>query len=156
MESHKVRQFVKEKFSGKVDKGGHAYFQHCDRVAKSAFKLLLDDDKALKVWYIGMLHDILEDTDTTIDELKTIDGVTDEIIESVKTLTRNYYGSETYFEYIERVSKDDFACIVKICDLKDNMDITRLPELTDEHFSLLKRYHKAYGILTGKFKIYNN
>lgn len=156
MEKISVIRFVKEKFSGKVDKGGHAYFKHCDRVAKSAFKLLLDDDKALKVWYIGMLHDILEDTDTTIDELKSIDGVTDEIIESVKTLTRNYYGDETYFEYIERVSKDDFACIVKICDLKDNMDITRLPELTDEHFSLLKRYHKAYGILTGKFIIYNN
>ena len=156
METYKVRQFIRRKFMDIKDKGGHPYFEHCDRVAKSAFKLLIDDDKALKVWYIGQLHDILEDTDTSIEELKQIEGVTDDIIESVKTLTRGYYGEETYFEYIERVSKNDFARIVKICDLKDNMDITRIPELVDEHFSLLKRYHKAYGILTKDFTIYND
>lgn len=152
--NYKIRQFVRRKFMDKLDRGGHPYFEHCDRVAKSAFKLLMDDDKALKVWYIGQLHDILEDTDTTIDELKQIEGVTDDIIDAVITLTRGYYGEETYFEYIERVSKNDFARIVKICDLKDNMDITRLPEVTEEYFSLLKRYHKAYRILTKDFTIY--
>lgn len=154
METYKVRQFVRRKFMDKQDKGGHPYFEHCDRVAKGAFELVMDDDIALKVWYIGLLHDVLEDTDTTIDELKQIEGVTDDIIDAIKTLTRGYYSEETYFEYIERVSKNDLARIVKLCDLKDNMDSTRLPEITDDYVSLLKRYHKAYKILTKDFTIY--
>lgn len=142
-----VRKFVKDKFKDITDKAGQLYFYHCSRVAKKAFRSCSNDIIALKVWYVGMLHDILEDTNTTIEELKQIDGITDEIIESVKAITRGYYGEETYFEYIERVSKNELAKIVKIADLIDNMDITRFDKLTDEHFSLLKRYHKAYKMI---------
>lgn len=142
-----VIKFVRRKFKNITDKGGNPYFQHCERVAIASSKLPLEEDKSIKVYYIGMLHDILEDTTTTIEELKEVNGVTEDIIDTIKILTRNYYKQETYFEYIDRVSKNELARIVKKCDLRDNMDVTRLPELTDEYFNLLKRYHKAYNML---------
>lgn len=151
-----IKELVRKKFLGKTDKGGHPYIEHCIRVADRAMRLVTDVNKGLTVWYIGLLHDILEDTDTTIDELKACEYVTDEIIEAVKVLTRNYYNEESYFEYINRISKNDLARIVKISDIKDNIDITRLPELTIEHFNLLKRYHKAYNILTRDFEFNQN
>lgn len=142
-----VIKFVRRKFKDITDKGGNSYFKHCEKVAITSSKIPIEVDKGVKLYYIGMLHDILEDTSTTIEELKEVNGVTEDIIDAIKALTRNYYKQETYFEYIERVSKNELARIVKICDLRDNMDVTRLPELTNEHFNLLKRYHKAYNML---------
>lgn len=135
-----VVDFVISKFSGIVDKGGNPYIEHLFSVA---------DKFEREAYDIALLHDILEDTDTTEEELLSIDGITPFIIEKVKILTRSK--SETYFQYIDRVSEDDYASYIKMADLEDNMDITRYKELNDDCFSLLKRYHKAYKILKKKF-----
>ena len=84
---------------------------------------------------VALLHDILEDTETTIDELP------DEYKEDIITLTHK--DTETYFEYIERVSKGSKRAItVKLLDLEDHLDNkdTLKP-------SLKKRYLKAKDIL---------
>ena len=60
-------------------------------------------------------------------------------------MTRNE--GESYMDYIKRIGEDNICRIVKMCDLKDNMDITRLDKLKNEDFNRLKKYHKAYKYL---------
>lgn len=84
---------------------------------------------------IGLLHDIIEDTDTTLDELPV------DTREDIDILTRK--NSETYFEYIDRiVNSNKRAIIIKCCDIYDHLQC--VDTLTD---SLKKRYDKAYNIL---------
>lgn len=59
-------------------------------------------------------------------------------------------GNENYDDFIERVRKNPLAAAVKINDLTDNMDIRRLPYLSDKDVKRLKKYLKAYKKLTGE------
>ena len=51
---------------------------------------------------------------------------------------------QTYHQYISQVLEDGWATIVKKHDLEDNMNITRLKELTKEDLERIKKYHDAY------------
>ena len=143
-----IFDYIEKKFDGKTDKCGDPYVFHLYRVAKTAkesYFIRLTDTEKDDVYKIALLHDIIEDTDTTVDELKTVDDISDSIIDAVVTLTRTK--EETYNEYIERVSKNRLATLVKLHDLKDNMDITRYVDFKDISISLLERYHNAYKYL---------
>ena len=63
-------------------------------------------------------------------------------------ITKN--NGEEYQTYVERISEDSVATEVKIADLCENMDITRLKKLTDKDCERLKKYHRAYTFLTTK------
>ena len=93
---------------------------------------------------VAMLHDLLEDTAYTEDDLRE-EGFPAEIIEAVVCLTKTE--GEEYADYVERVCQNKLAARVKLADLKDNMDITRLEKVTDKDFERLKKYHKAYKYL---------
>lgn len=58
--------------------------------------------------------------------------------------------NENYDDFIERVRRNPLAVAVKINDLTDNMDIRRLPYLSDKDVKRLKKYLKAYKKLTGE------
>lgn len=144
-----VFEFVENKFKGIVDKAGNSYIYHLYSVSNYVLlSVSVLSEKFMKCKYAALLHDIFEDTDTSEDEVRTLDGVDDEVIEAVKCLTRSK--DETYMEYIERVSKNPIAKVVKLADLKDNMDITRYESFDDVSISLLERYHKAYKYLIDK------
>lgn len=93
-----------------------------------------DDDL---IYTASLLHDILEDTDCTYEELADIDK---EVADIVLILTRQQ--SETYEEYIGRVKENETARIVKICDLLDHLASYKTLKP-----SLKKRYIKALGEL---------
>lgn len=134
--------FVLEKFKDKVDKAGKPYIEHLRRVAYP-YSISMNNTK----YAIALLHDIFEDTDTTEDELLTY--VTPFVIDVVKILTRKK--DESYMDYIKRIAVDKTATEIKLYDLKDNMDITRLKKITDEDVNRLKKYHKAFKFLQEKF-----
>lgn len=90
-------------------------------------------------WLVGLLHDILEDTDVDADGLFGA-GVPSRIIVAVETLTRR--DDEPYDTYIRRVLGDSLARRVKCADLKDN-----LGRMDDEHESLRPRYEEALALL---------
>ena len=122
---------------GQVDKLGKPYIDHLFRVGFRG--------KSVSEMKVGILHDIIEDTDMTLSELKRTGLLSDEEIDAIDHLTRKE--SETYFDYINRVTKNELATRVKLNDLKDNLDLTRFDEVKEEHLSLLNRYLKAYDIL---------
>ena len=147
----KAFEFAKKLHNGQFRISEEPYIIHPMEVVKILISLRAD----IHTLMAGFLHDILEDTDTTVDELKTLEYISDTVIDAVVTLTRTK--EETYNEYIERVGNNRLATVVKLHDLKDNMDITRYTDFKDISLSLLERYHKAYNYLVKQlFKLENN
>lgn len=93
---------------------------------------------------VALLHDTIEDGDITADYL-LMQGFPREIVDAILSVSRNK--DEDYFDFILRCKANPIGCRVKIADLKDNMDITRLKELTEKDINRLKKYHKAYKML---------
>ena len=147
-----VHSLIIKYFSGKTDKGGHFYSDHLYAVASRAKIIadILEYDSLTSnaVYLIGLLHDILEDTECTEQEL--IDaGCTKEIIDIIKIVTRK--PEETYyFDFIKRVSENELATIVKLADLEHNMDITRLSKFGEYEMKRLKKYWYSYKFLNGE------
>ena len=125
---------------GPVDKAGNAYIGHPLRV------MAMGKTEQEKI--TGVLHDIVEDTPWTFEMLEA-EGFAPEIIAALKCVTK-ISENEDYDNFIERVKKNPLAVAVKINDLTDNMDIRRLPYLSDKDVKRLKKYLKAYKKLVGE------
>ncbi len=125
--------------SGQLDKAGQPYVLHPLRVM-----LLLSDEKDR---ILGVLHDVIEDTDITYEYLKAngFEGET-EILEALESVTKK--GGETYDEFIDRVSLNYIGKRVKLADLQDNMDLSRIPKPTTKDFKRLKKYEEAKAKLS--------
>ncbi len=142
----KAIAIASEAHEGQFDKAGNDYIGHPLRVMEMG---RTEEEKI-----VGVLHDIVEDTPWTFEMLET-EGFSSEIIAALKCLTK-ISEKENYDDFIERVRKNPLAVAVKINDLTDNMDIRRLPYLSDKDVKRLKKYLKAYKKLTGEpvFSVY--
>ena len=125
---------------GQFDKAGRDYIGHPLRV--------MEMGKTEEEKIVGVLHDVIEDTDWTFERLKE-EGFSQEVIAALKCVTK-LSENENYDDFIDRVKKNPLAVAVKINDLTDNMDIRRLPYLSDKDVKRLKKYLKAYKRLTGE------
>lgn len=96
---------------------------------------------------VGVLHDVVEDTDWTFERLAT-EGFSKDVIDALRCVTK-LSENEPYNKLIARVKTNQLAVAVKLNDLSDNMDIRRLPYLSDKDIKRLKKYLKAYKQLTG-------
>jgi (p)ppGpp synthase/HD superfamily hydrolase len=116
------------------DKAGKPYIHHPLRVMSNCNTQL--------EMIVAVLHDVIEDTYVTQDHLKRL-GFPSEVLEALDCLTRRE--NEAYKNFILRIKSNKLATIVKLHDLKDNMDRSRM-KVPDE--SLMQRYQKAYEELT--------
>lgn len=133
---------------GQVDKNGNDYFEtHIMDVYHTVTPLYDEDDNLCITEIVALLHDVIEDTDWNIDQLRN-EGFTDDILEALSCITKQK--DEDYQHFIERIKHNRFAKAVKIADLTNNMDITRLNDITDADVERLRKYHKAYKLLTSK------
>ena len=133
-------EIATEAHQGQLDKAGRDYIGHPLRVMEMG---KTDEEKI-----VGVLHDVIEDTDWTLERLAK-EGFSDEVIAALKCVTKTSE-NENYDDFIDRVKKNPLAVAVKINDLTDNMDIRRLPYLSDKDVKRLKKYLKAYKRLTGE------
>lgn len=93
----------------------------------------------------ALLHDVVEDTDTTLDELAA--DFPAEVIEALRLLTHD---DETeYFDYVRAIRKNPIAKKVKLADLEHNSNLSRLDVVTEKDLKRVEKYKKAYRILTG-------
>lgn len=121
-----------------VDKAGQPYTLHLFRVMTNV------ESETAKI--VAILHDLVEDTEYTFEMLNDL-GYSKEVIDALKCLTKK--DNEPYSDFIERVKTNPVAIAVKIADIKDNMDLTRLFEVEEEDLQRLKKYHTAYRLLRG-------
>lgn len=129
---------AKRAHEGQVDKAGAPYFDHLGRVASRVWPL------ELKV--VAYLHDILEDTDMTQAALLAL-GFPVYIVRAVESLTHRK--NEPRCDYYKRIADyGSLAVAVKVADIEDNMDPTRLSQLdVATHDRLLRKYLDALAWL---------
>jgi len=126
-------------FENKVDKGGNPYILHCLRVMNSVGTK--NEEKACA----AVLHDLVEDCpEWTCSKLSAL-GFTDKVVGIIYLLTREK--TTPYMEYIKAISVDKDASEIKIADLRDNSDITRLKGLRKKDMDRIEKYHAAYVYL---------
>ena len=133
-------EIATEAHKGQYDKAGNDYIGHPLRV--------MEMGKTENEKIVGVLHDVVEDTDWTFEALAA-EGFSEEVIAALRCVTK-LSENENYDDFIERVKKNPLAVAVKINDLSDNMDIRRLPYLSDKDIKRLKKYLKAYKRLIGE------
>ena len=135
----KAIQIPIEAHQGQTDRAGTSYILHLIRVMNAG------QTKNEKI--CGILHNLVEDTPWTFEALRK-EGFSEEVISALVCVTKQ--PNETYTHFIERIKKNSLATKVKLNDLRDNMDITRLTFITEEDTQRLNKYLKAYHSLLEK------
>lgn len=132
-----ARQLSKAYHRKQVDKGGVDYFSgHITSVVNGVDTI---EEKT-----VAYLHDTAEDTKLTYVDLMVLD-FSDRVINAVIALTKNK--KESYEDYLKRVKANELARAVKLSDLTNNMDLSRLKEITEVDKKRLEKYKKAYKYL---------
>ena len=123
-----------EAHSGQFDKQGKPYINHVLKVSNRC--------KSMDAKIVGMLHDVIEDTEFTgLDLVKR--GIPQDLVVIVQLVTK--FPGQSYKEYQERVKSHPIAIEVKLSDLKHNMDLTRNKTgLIQSEIDRTIRYHKFY------------
>ena len=132
----RVESIAKKYHSNQTDLGNNPYMNH--------IKSVVDGVSLIEEKIIAYLHDTLEDTDMTMGKLRQY-RVPEFIIAHVNLLTHEK--EEDYFEYVRRLRHYPLAKAVKLADLKNNMDTSRLKKITEKDKERVKKYKKAYKIL---------
>lgn len=127
---NKAIEIANSHHGGQVDKGGQPYILHPLVVMNNVEKL---DEKI-----VAILHDVVEDTDCTFDSLRRF--FTDEIVSAVHLLTKRKGQSSK--DYMMGVKHNELARVVKIADLKHNMDLSRLDGIADRDVKRNEQYEK--------------
>ena len=132
----KALQIATDAHLYQVDKAGVPYISHPIRVSN---RCSTDDERI-----VALLHDTIEDTEVTAEYL-LMEGFPRNIVDAILSVTRNE--DENYEDFIKRSRLNPIGRQVKLHDLEDNMDITRLNELTEKDLYRLNKYIKAYKYL---------
>ena len=122
---------------GQKDRAGLPYILHPVHLAEQ----MTTEDACV----VALLHDVLEDTDVTEDELRA-EGFTEPQLDAVKLLTRTK--DEDYFDYVKRIRGNALAKTVKLADLEHNSDRTRIGTFSEKDEIRFQKYQKARAILT--------
>lgn len=133
----KAIELATEAHKGQTDRAGKPYIGHITRVMQAG--------KTIEERMAGVLHDIVEDTHWTFEDLLR-EGIPANVVDAVRCLTK--LENESYEHFIERAKTNPIAIAVKLNDLRDNMDITRLPAITDKDIERLRKYHRTYSELS--------
>jgi (p)ppGpp synthase/HD superfamily hydrolase len=136
---------------GQSDLGGQPYILHSIRVMAKVAR----QHAGRLALIVALLHDVFEDGSSDIESLRSA-GFDDAVMIALDALTRGS-GSETYVQYIDRVKRNKIACLVKLADLEDNMDATRLPwPLSNKDLERLFKYRSAWrSILASHGRLLN-
>lgn len=124
---------------GQLDRGGIPYIFHPYHLAEQ-----MTDELSTCA---ALLHDVIEDTPTTADDLRKA-GFPEEVVEAVTLLTHD--DDMAYMDYVARLSKNKTAKAVKLADLAHNSDLTRAPansEPAEKTAERLKKYAEAKAFL---------
>ena len=120
---------------GQEDKFGMPYIFHPVHLAEQ----MDSEDECI----VALLHDVVEDTDVTMEDLEK--EFSSEVIEALKLLTHDK--SVPYEEYVLDLKDNPIARKVKLADLNHNSDVTRLINITEKDIERNKKYENAIKLL---------
>ena len=152
---------------GQFRDNGHHYFTHPKRCVAMFYDLvsiegwvrdrvLLEHDIPYGIVELSYLHDVVEDTELTHQDVKDIftelgyRGFFEEYIdEPLKLITHDK--SEDYETYIGKVMEHPTSAFVKMLDLADNMNLFGLGKLEDSELERVMRYAKYFKRINDKY-----
>lgn len=120
-----------------VDKTGIPYVFHPFHLAEQ----MTDELSTV----CALLHDVVEDTDYTLDDIRAF-GFPEEVIEALMLLTHS--PDVPYMDYVRRAGTNPIARQVKIADLKHNSDLSRLDVIDEYAIARNEKYKEALAILS--------
>ena len=123
-----------EAHKNQVDKTGLPYVFHPFHLAEQ----MKDENTTI----VALLHEVIEDTELTFDDLKEYPV---EVIEALKLLTHD--SNIEYMDYVKEIAKNEIARTVKLADLTHNSDLTRLDVVDEKALKRKEKYTKAYNYL---------
>jgi len=133
----KALELALEAHENQKDKAGEEYILHPIRVMQSVeFK----DEKV-----VALLHDVVEDSSKSFEDLE--EHFSEGIVSAVRCVTKKE--NESYSQFVGRAKSNSIAREVKMADIRDNMDLGRLEEVTEADLDRMKKYHKGLKYLEG-------
>jgi len=127
-----------EAHAGQKEENGRPYVLHALRLM-----LRMDSEQEMAA---AVLHDVVEDTGTTLEELRA-EGFPEQVLAAVALLTHDKK-NVSYRRYVERIASDPLARKIKLADLEDNLDVKRLARIGVRETLRLKRYYEAWHRLS--------
>ena len=124
--------FATQRHSEQKDKAGKPYILHPIRVM-----LNFEDEKEQ---ITALLHDVMEDQGATIEELEAL-SIPKDVIDALVIMSHDK--SIPYDDYITKILTNELACKIKEADLKDNMNLNRLPVIREEDLERLQKYQRS-------------
>lgn len=134
--TNKAIKLAYEAHQGQYDKSGLPYIFHPFHLAEQ-----MDTEETVTA---ALLHDVMEDTDITLEELRKM-GFPDSVTDALSLLTHD--PSMPYLEYVKRLKNNPIARSVKLADLIHNSDLSRLSVVTEEDLERVEKYRKALNLL---------
>ena len=125
-----------EAHTGQIDKAGQPYILHPLRVM---LHMTRPEERI-----VAVLHDVIEDTTLTYEYLSA-EGFTQEIQEAIKALTK--LDDEKRIDAAKRAAVNPIARIVKIADVRDNMDLSRITNPTALDHERMNEYQEVLDYL---------
>ncbi len=133
-----ARRLAAQWHEGQLDKAGKPYITHPERVAGR----LSSPERQV----VGWLHDTVEDTALTLSEVEARFGP--ETAAAVDAISHRE--GESWEDYIARVAANPVARAVKISDMIDNSNLSRLPRITPRDVQRQARYNRTLQVLLGE------
>lgn len=138
----KAIQIAARAHAGVPDKNGQPYILHPIRVM-----LGVEGDTAR---IVAVLHDVVEDTDVTFDDIAA-EGFSKDVIDALKLVT--HQSGQSYADYVIACQDNPVARQVKLSDLRDNSSLNRIllrPDRLPKDSARVMRYLLSYKFLTGE------
>lgn len=135
-ETKKALKLCFEAHKDQLDKSGMPYVFHPFHLAEQ----METEDTTIA----ALLHDVVEDTDYTFEDLVSM-GFSEEVITALRLLTHD--DATPYMEYVAAVKNNPIAKAVKIADLKHNSDTTRLEVIDERAAKRVEKYASALALL---------
>ncbi len=122
--------------AGQVDKGGAPYILH-------PLKVMLRMS-SLEERIVAVLHDVVEDCGISLDDLRK-EGFSEEVLSAVESVTK--VPGESYEDFVERAAQNPIGRVVKLADLEENSDLSRIASPSWEDLERVEKYRRAIGRL---------
>lgn len=121
-----------EAHAGQMDKAGAPYVLHPLRMM---LRLSTSDEMIAAV-----LHDVVEDCGLSLEMLRA-DGFSEQVLEAIDSVTRR--AEESYEEFVLRAASNSIGRRVKLADLRDNSDLSRIKHPTARDYARVEKYRRA-------------
>ncbi|MEG3007929.1 MAG: HD domain-containing protein [Pseudomonas sp.] len=122
--------------AGQVDKGGAPYILH-------PLKVMLRMT-TLEERIVAVLHDVVEDCEISLDDLRK-EGFSEEVLSAIESVTK--VSGESYEDFVERAAQNPIGRVVKLADLEENSDLSRIASPSWEDLERIEKYRRAIGRL---------